>query len=416
MELFNYLGQPHILLYRLWKDLWRSLMNNILIKDKKVYIKALKYLLVAAISTIPICIYILTLRNINRSYIFPIFLNMHFFISFYLFCFAVFFHIDNFNKKVILITFLSFLLISLISSFSNIFFNYVYMPPVNTADFQILINRSIFLSIIFFTIIMLSYNHFNIFDKDNTSNFFTVFGDTFLWFLIINTASSTLFTIVIYSLFIFGFSIMALFSSSDEILFIIAKLVICLIIFLYGFIPFISYFIYNKTKSIMSVYISRFFLIITLLAVFIMMFFMFYDKSRPYTNRLIYILYNSILSLTVINLMFARMDKKSSIFIKAMYLIVPLFAFLFNILTITASIYRIAYYGLTPNKLTLIILNIIFLAHLIIITLNNIISFKNREYDDKQNIIIDNKPSLFIYVYLLFSFIVCFIIPIIYIN
>ncbi len=341
---------------------------------------------------------------------------MHFFISFYLFCFAVFFHIDNFNKKVILITFLSFLLISLISSFSNIFFNYVYMPPVNTADFQILINRSIFLSIIFFTIIMLSYNHFNIFDKDNTSNFFTVFGDTFLWFLIINTASSTLFTIVIYSLFIFGFSIMALFSSSDEILFIIAKLVICLIIFLYGFIPFISYFIYNKTKSIMSVYISRFFLIITLLAVFIMMFFMFYDKSRPYTNRLIYILYNSILSLTVINLMFARMDKKSSIFIKAMYLIVPLFAFLFNILTITASIYRIAYYGLTPNKLTLIILNIIFLAHLIIITLNNIISFKNREYDDKQNIIIDNKPSLFIYVYLLFSFIVCFIIPIIYIN
>lgn len=388
--------------------------NDLTIKENK-YIKILKYLLITAISTLPICIYILTLRDINESYIFPIFLNSHFFISFYIFCFTIIFHINNFNKKIVLITFLSFLLISLISSFSNIFFNYVYMPPIDTPDFQILINRSIFLMIILFIIMMLSYNSFNVLDKEGISDFLTVFGDAFIWFLIINTASSTLFTILSYGMIIFGFSIAALFNSSNEIVFIISKLAICIIIFTYSFIPFISYYISIKTKSTISIYISRFLLIINLFSMFVMMFTMLTYESRPYNNRVVYIIYNIILSITIINLMFVRMDKKSNIFTKSMYLIVPIFAFLFDLLTITVSIYRIVNYGLTPNKLTLIILNIIFLVHLIIISINTIVSFKNREDNNPSNLLIDSKPNIFIYVYLLFSFIVCFIIPLLYI-
>ena len=139
------------------------------------YINILKYLLINVVSTIPICIYIITLNNIDRSYIFPIFLNIHIFVSFYLFCFSVIFHINNFDKKVILMTFLSFLLVSLIAVFSNIYFNYVYMPPTNTPDFQILLNRAIFFNIIFFVILMLSYNSFNAVNTDKISDFFTVF-------------------------------------------------------------------------------------------------------------------------------------------------------------------------------------------------------------------------------------------------
>ncbi|ELV04481.1 hypothetical protein H263_15993, partial [Brachyspira hampsonii 30599] len=148
--------------------------------------------------------------------------------------------------------------------------------------------------------------------------------------------------------------------------------------------------------------------------------FMLPYEARPYNNRFVYVLYNIILSLTIINLMFARMDKKSNIFIKAMYLIVPIFALLFDILTITATIYRIVNYGLTPNKLTLLILNILFLIHLILISLNTIKSFinsfQNREYNNTLNIIIDNKHLMFIYVYLVFSVFVCFVMPIMYIN
>ena len=150
------------------------------------------------------------------------------------------------------------------------------------------------------------------------------------------------------------------------------------------------------------------------------MFFILPYESRPYDNRFVYILYNIILSLTIINLMFTRMEKKSNIFIKAMYLIVPIFALLFDILTITATIYRIVNYGLTPNKLTLIILNIIFFIHLILISLNTIksfiSSFQNREDNNTLNIVIDNKPIMFVYVYLVFSVFVCFIMPIMYIN
>ncbi|WP_295162802.1 hypothetical protein [uncultured Brachyspira sp.] len=397
-------------------------MKDILIdKKNNKYSKKLKYLLISAVSTIPACIYIFTLNNMDTSYLFPIFLNSHFFISFYLFCFTVIFNLkDKLNRKVILITFLSFLLISLISSFSNIFFNYVYMPPVNTPDFQILLNRNIFFSIIFFNILMLSYNSFNMLNTDRISNFLTVFADTFLWFLIINTANTAVATVLFYISVIISLSVTALFSAGTEAGFLIAKFIICFIVFLYGFIPFLAFYIYKKTNSCLSVYISRALLIFDLFAVFIMMFLILIYESRPYNNRIVYIIYNIFLASSVINLMFSRMDKKSNIFIKAIYLIVPIFALIFNVLVITATLYRIINFGLTPNKLTLIILNIIFLAHLTIISLNNIISFinsfKNREGNNTLNILMNNRHVLFIYAYLLLSLIVCFVMPIIYIN
>ncbi|MEI0603224.1 hypothetical protein R4K55_03295 [Brachyspira alvinipulli] len=384
------------------------------------YINILKYLLINVVSTIPICIYIITLNNIDRSYIFPIFLNIHIFVSFYLFCFSVIFHINNFDKKVILMTFLSFLLVSLIAVFSNIYFNYVYMPPTNTPDFQILLNRAIFFNIIFFIILMLSYNSFNAVNTDKISDFFTVFGDTFLWFLIINTASSTILSILIYAFLIVGFSIVALFSASTEIGFLIAKFVICVFIFIYGFIPFLSYHIYIKTKSVISIYVSRALLVFNLFAMFIMMFFFLPYESRPYNNRIVYMIYNILLAFIIMGLMFTRMEKKSNIFIKAMYLLTPFFGVIFNLLTITATIYRIANFGLTPNKLTLIILNIIFLVHLVLIFVNSILSFiasfRNRTDNTTLNVIVNNKPILFIYVYFLFSLFVCFVLPIIYIK
>ena len=389
------------------------------VKNDKL-INVLKHLLIAILSTVPICIYIFTLKNIDKNYMLPIFLNIHLFISFYLFCFSILFHINNLNKKVILMTFLSFLLIDLIVIFANIYFNYIYMPPSNSIDFQVLLNRSIFLNIIFFIILMLSYNSFNALNTDLISNFLTLFGDTFLWFLIINTASSTIFSILLYALFIVGFSIVALFSASTEIGFLIAKFVICVFIFIYGFIPFLSYYLSNKTKSIISIYVSRVLLVIDLFAIFIMMFLMLPYESRPYNNKIVYIIYNMLLAFIMFNLIFSRMDKKSNIFIKAIYLVVPLFAIIFDILTLTATIYRIVNFGLTPNKLVLIILNITFLAHLIFISINTIISFinsfRNRVDNSTFNIVINNKSAVFIYAYLLISFVICFIIPIIYIN
>ena len=162
------------------------------------------------------------------------------------------------------------------------------------------------------------------------------------------------------------------------------------------------------------------FLVIDLFAIFIMMFFMLPYELRPYSNRLVYIIYNILLAFTVINLMFVRMDKKTNIFTKAMYVILPIFALVFDILTMTASIYRIVNYGLTPNKLILIILNIIFFIHLILISLNTIKSFinsfQNREDNNTLNIVISSKPIIFVYIYFIFSLFVCFVMPIIYIN
>ena len=62
----------------------------------------------------------------------------------------------------------------------------------------------------------------------------------------------------------------ALVYSYDEVGFIFAKIAISLIIFLYSLALFISYFLYKKTKSIISIYLSRMIMIFSLIVIFIL--------------------------------------------------------------------------------------------------------------------------------------------------
>ena len=44
------------------------------------------------------------------------------------------------------------------------------------------------------------------------------------------------------------------------------------------------------------------------------------------------------------------MDYKSSIFTKLVYIVFPVIAFIFNIIILTSTIYRIKEYGISPNS------------------------------------------------------------------
>ena len=141
---------------------------------------------------------------------------------------------------------------------------------------------------------------------------------------------------------------------------------------------------------------------------------------RPYDNRFTFILYNIMLAVIVLNMFFIRVDYKSSIFTKALYIVLPIVAIIFDILVLTSSLYRLAEYGITPNKITLVDTNLIMLGNLVFIIIFNIKSilniFKNNEYiKDIKNITIgDNKTVFYIYVYGAWAFIVCFILPLFY--
>ena len=365
-------------------------------------------------SNVPLYIYLFNIDIIESDTLILFIVKSYPFSFFYLFCFTILFHTDVLKIRVIVMTFLSFLLISLLLFSFHFIFNYVTMPPYDSEDFYVIINNLVFIPFIFFIIMMISYINFNLKDTRNISEFFTMVGETLSWLFIINTASSVLISIAYFSIFIVGASLASLLYSYDEAGFIFAKITISLIIFLYSLALFISYFLYKKTKSIISIYLSRMIMIFSLIIIFILFIFLLSAEFRPYTNTASFVIYNIIFSLIMMNLLFTRLDKKATILTKIIYCLAVISISLLDLIVFSSVLYRIVMYGFSMSKFILLVNCILFLAHLIYIAINIIKTFKIsfEECIVMKDICIDNtKHMIFIYVYLVWFLIICFILP-----
>ncbi|TVL81869.1 hypothetical protein A9X80_12210, partial [Brachyspira hyodysenteriae] len=330
-------------------------------------------------------------------------------------CFSLIFYINkNFNLKNILITFLSVIFILIVDLSTSFFIRSV---AIDNNDFflQISIIKYIFSVIIFFIIIALSYNGFQVLNSKTISEFFTFSADISIFAVLIAGIVSTVFGIFAA---IVIFLIQDIISSLDEK--IIFKLILLSISFLSSIFPFLVYIVYKNMKTNISIYLSRILMPFSLLFIFILLILLLMPDIRPYDNRASFILYNIMLAIIVLNMFFIRIDYKSSIFTKAVYLILPIIAIIFDILVLTSSLYRLIEYGISPNKITLIGTNLVMLGNLIFITFFNIksilIIFKKS--DDIPNIkeitIGDTKSVFYIYLYGIWAFIACFIIPVLF--
>ncbi|QTM06852.1 hypothetical protein [Brachyspira hyodysenteriae] len=349
----------------------------------------------------------------SNSNIFSI--DIFYFYIFYFLCFSLIFYINkNFNLKNILITFLSVIFILIVDLSTSFFIRSV---AIDNNDFflQISIIKYIFSVIIFFIIIALSYNGFQVLNSKTISEFFTFSADISIFAGLIAGIVSTVFGIFAA---IVIFLIQDIISGLDEK--IIFKLILLSISFLSSIFPFLVYIVYRKMKTNISIYLSRILMPFSLLFIFILLILLLMPDIRPYDNRASFILYNIMLAIIVLNMFFIRIDYKSSIFTKAVYLILPIIAIIFDILVLTSSLYRLIEYGISPNKITLIGTNLVMLGNLIFITFFNIksilIIFKKS--DDIPNIkeitIGDTKSVFYIYLYGIWAFIACFIIPVLF--
>ncbi|WP_297207886.1 hypothetical protein [uncultured Brachyspira sp.] len=338
-----------------------------------------------------------------------------FFHLFYFFSLSLIFYINkNFNLKNILITFLSVIFIFIVDLSTSFFIRSV---AIDNRDFfeQISIIKYIFNNIIFFIIIALSYNGFQVLNSKSISEFFTFSADILIFAGLIAGVVSTVFGIFAA---IVIFSIKDIIGSLDDE--IIIKLIVLSISFFTSLFPFLVYTVYRKIKTNISIYLSRILMPFSLLFIFILLLLLLMPDIRPYDNRVSFILYNIMLAVIVLNIFFVRIDYKSSIFTKALYIVLPIIAIIFDILVLTSSLYRLIEYGISPNKIVLVGTNLIMLGNLIFITFFNIksilIIFKKTDNipNIKEIIIGDTKSSLYIYVYAAWAFIVCFIIPIFY--
>lgn len=344
------------------------------------------------------------------------FIDSFYFYIFYFFCFSLIFNINSkFNLRNIAIIFLSFLFVSIIN-LSTIFFSAIGTIENIKVYSQFYYIKYIFSVIIFFIIIALSYNGFQVLNSKTISEFFTFSADISIFAALITGVVSTVFGIFIA---IVLYLIQDIIQSLDEK--VIIKLIVLSISFLSSIFPFLVYIVYKKMKTNISIYLSRILMPFSLLFIFILLILLLMPDIRPYDNRVTFILYNIMLAVIVLNMFFVRADYKSSIFTKALYIVLPIVAILFDILVLTSSLYRLAEYGITPNKITLVGTNLVMLGNLVFITFFNIKSilniFKNNEdIKDIKNITIgDTKNVLYIYVYAAWAFIVCFIMPLFYI-
>lgn len=379
--------------------------------------KILYFLLVFTLmmfSSIPMDIQILLFDTTydSEKLIYNIIFNSFYFQVFYFFCYSFLFSInsnfENVNKRTVLITFLSFLLVLLLGIFTS--------APLkdeipNMLDFfmsNIMINKSILSYIIFFIIIVLADNNF----KNNISNSFTKLGDIIFFSAIAAIIAFIfwIFIVFLYDRFIFRTDI------ASDLEPLIEKLIFMSIIFVLSIIPFIFFFIQKRFKTVLSIYISRALLFIYSFLVFILFFALFYEPIRPFENTKSFIVYNALLYLFVFALYFVRADYKAGIITKAIYIIFPILAFLFNILVLGASIYRVIISEIKINEVSITVLNTIIAVNLIYIIIQNIKSIIKILKDNiniNEAVIGNNKIYSFIYIYGIYSFIFSFIAPIV---
>ncbi|WP_157143356.1 hypothetical protein [Brachyspira pilosicoli] len=379
--------------------------------------KILYFLLVFTLmmfSSIPMDIQILLFYTTydSEKLIYNIIFNSFYFQVFYFFCYSFLFSInsnfENVNKRTVLITFLSFLLVLLLGIFTS--------APLkdeipNMLDFfmsNIMINKSILSYIIFFIIIVLADNNF----KNNISNSFTKLGDIIFFSAIAAIIAFVfwIFIVFLYDRFIFRTNI------ASDLEPLIEKLIFMSIIFVLSIIPFIFFFIQKRFKTVLSIYISRVLLFIYSFLIFILFFALLYEPIRPFENMKSFIVYNILLYLFVFTLYFVRADYKAGIITKAIYIIFPILAFLFNILVLGASIYRAIISEVKINEVSITVLNTIIAVNLIYIIVQNIksiIKILKENININEAIIGNNKIYSFIYVYGIYSFIFSFIAPIV---
>ncbi|MBW5395926.1 hypothetical protein, partial [Brachyspira hampsonii] len=268
-----------------------------------------------ASSLITIAVFIFMNNRISRflmdsKYIFTLFTP--FFHLFYFFSLSLIFYINkNFNLKNILITFLSVVFILIVDLSTNFF---IQSAAIDNNDFfvQISIIKYIFNNIIFFIILALSYNGFQVLNSKSISEFFTFSADISIFAGLIAGIVSTVFGI---------FAAIVLFLMKDIIGSIDDEVIIKLIVlsgsFFTSLFPFLVYTVYRNIKTNISIYLSRILMPFSLLFIFILLILLLMPDISPYDNRVSFILYNIMLAVIVLNMFFIRIDYKSSIFTKA---------------------------------------------------------------------------------------------------
>jgi hypothetical protein len=265
---------------------------------------------------------------------------------------------------------------------------YIKSSQPNKDESQSFLNAFIFMFILLWFFILFTYSNFNI-RKLNYSSFLEKCGETIIW--------STIF--LIGGIVIYGLSL-ALFNSigidADNFY---DKNIVPLGIVASPFVSLLVIEYFNKVK--ISVIVANIFLPLILISLVAFGITSIFTEVKPYEDRDIFILYNVMMVIVISVLVFTGSNGITNKIINICSYILPVVTVILDFITISAVIYRLSKYGITPNKITLLGTNIVMLGHLVYMIY---LKFKHKI---EQN-------TLYLPLYFLWAFIVVFIFPFIF--
>ena len=263
---------------------------------------------------------------------------------------------------------------------------FIILP--NRTNSQSIDNAFYFMFILLWFCVLFSQSNFNIKKLDYTT-FLEKCGEIIIW--------STIF--IIGGMVIVGLSI-ALFNAIkiDAGEFYLKNIATIGIVAS----PFVSLLVIENTnKAKLSIIIANIFLPIILISLLVFGIISLFNNTKPYEDRNIFVIYNIMNVIVLCVLVFTSINKINNKIIYGCSYILPIITIVLNIATLSAVIYRINEYGITPNKITLLGTNIIMLGHLIFIIF--------QKYKQKAE-----KNLRYLPIYFIWAIIVVFIFPMLF--
>ena len=182
--------------------------------------------------------------------------------------------------------------------------------------------------------------------------------------------------------------------------------------------PFVAGFVYDQFfegKLAIASLLSKIFAPLFTILAFLYLIIMLIAGNTPFENREFLILFNAFLILVLAMVSFTIIDQKENeslgLTFKINLALLGISLFI-NILALSAVIYRLFEYGMSPNRFVVIGLNIIIFSHLTRIMMEHVkVLQKKSNVENAKSKVVDYLP-----VYTIWSLFVFFALPIIFQN
>jgi hypothetical protein len=130
--------------------------------------------------------------------------------------------------------------------------------------------------------------------------------------------------------------------------------------------PFVSLLVIESNNRIkLSFIIANIFLPLILVSLIVFGIISAFTETKPYENRDIFIVYNIMMVVVICVLIFTGIKGANNKVINICSYILPIVTVILDIITISAAVYRLNKFGITPNKITVLGTNIIMFGHLV---------------------------------------------------